>query len=362
MEMTLAQNIRRFRKERSLTQEQLSEVLGVTAGAVYKWEAKLSVPDLDLIVEMADFFDVSVDVLLGYEMKDNRHAATVKRLQESFSNKDRAGLAEAEKALKKYPHSFAVVDACADLFMGFGLESRDRELLHRALELQEQSLLLLEQNTDPKISAQTVCGRMATTYLGLNEDDRAIELMKANNAGGLYNHRIGQALALSGRTEEAAPFLSEALAGITAALINTVTGYANVYGACSDHASTEAILRLAIGFFSGLREGNRPNYLDKIGSGMYAAIAGSQFLSGRTEEARASLEQACSLAAVFDASPSYDVNDIRFIGGVEDAGAYDDIGATAAQVIGNVVLGFENEAFTALWNGMKEQKENTRNG
>ena len=45
MDMKLAENIRTFRKERSLTQEQLSEVLGVTAGAVYKWEAGLSVPD-----------------------------------------------------------------------------------------------------------------------------------------------------------------------------------------------------------------------------------------------------------------------------------------------------------------------------
>ena len=35
MKMMLAENIRAFRKERSLTQEQLSEALGVTAGAVY---------------------------------------------------------------------------------------------------------------------------------------------------------------------------------------------------------------------------------------------------------------------------------------------------------------------------------------
>ena len=37
METKLAENIRAFRKERSLTQEQLAEVLGVTTGAVYKW-------------------------------------------------------------------------------------------------------------------------------------------------------------------------------------------------------------------------------------------------------------------------------------------------------------------------------------
>ncbi|MDE5746393.1 MAG: helix-turn-helix domain-containing protein, partial [Acetatifactor sp.] len=37
MDLKLAENIRAFRKQRSLTQEQLAEVLGVTVGAVYKW-------------------------------------------------------------------------------------------------------------------------------------------------------------------------------------------------------------------------------------------------------------------------------------------------------------------------------------
>ena len=56
MKIMLADNIRTFRKERSLTQEQLAEALGVTAGAVYKWEAKLSITELELIVQMAEFF------------------------------------------------------------------------------------------------------------------------------------------------------------------------------------------------------------------------------------------------------------------------------------------------------------------
>ena len=55
MKLKLAENIRKYRKERALTQEQLAEVLGVTTGAVYKWESRLSVPELDLIMQMADF-------------------------------------------------------------------------------------------------------------------------------------------------------------------------------------------------------------------------------------------------------------------------------------------------------------------
>ncbi len=195
MKMMLAENIRRFRKERSLTQEQLSEALGVTAGAVYKWEAKLSIPELELIVQMADFFDTSVDVLLGYEMKDNRLEATVRRLQDCRRSKDRTGLAEAEKALTKYPHSFKIVNASAALYRAFGFESGDKALFRRALELLERSLLLLPQNEDPQISEQMICGRIAETYLGLDETDKAIELWKTHNSDGVYSPKIGHILA-----------------------------------------------------------------------------------------------------------------------------------------------------------------------
>ncbi len=360
MKMALAENIRRFRKERSLTQEQLSEALGVTAGAVYKWEAKLSIPDLDLILEMADFFDTSVDVLLGYEMKDNRLDATVKRLQEYRRQKDRAGLAEAEKALKKYPHSFRIVNECSSLFRGYGFDSGDRDMLRRSMALLEQSLLLLGQNTDPEISEQILYGRMASIYLGLDEMEKGIELYKKHNAGGLYDPIIGQTLAMGDHTEEAVPFLSEAMARIVADLIHTIIGYINVYGTRGDFVSAQAILRQGIDFFSGLREGNKPNFLDKVDCGFLAALAGSEYMAGQLDEARASLERAKALAAFFDAAPSYDESDIRFIDRIEGASTHDDIGATAMEVIGNTVKSFENEELAALWESVKNEEENDR--
>ena len=60
MKMMLAENIRAFRKERSLTQEQLAEALGVTSGiAVYKWEAKLSIPELEPVIPGWRTFSIS---------------------------------------------------------------------------------------------------------------------------------------------------------------------------------------------------------------------------------------------------------------------------------------------------------------
>ena len=360
MDMKLAENIRTFRKVRSLTQEQLSEVLGVTAGAVYKWEAGLSVPDIQLIMEMADFFDTSVDVLLGYEMKDNRLDATVKRLQEYRRQKDMAGLAEAEKALKRYPNSFRIVNECATVYRVFGIERGDKALTRRALALLERSLLLLDQNTDPEISEQTQYGKMAETYLGLDEVEKGIELYKKHNAGGLYNGKIGNILAQIDREEEARPYLSEALAKIISNLCDTVSGYMNVFAKQRDYASAEAILNWSVAVFSGLRKGDKPNFLDKVSSIFLAAAAQVQFESGREDAARESLIKAKALATFFDAAPSYDESDIRFISRIEGASAHDDLGPTAMDGIRNVVDEYEKKAFTALWESVQKEEENDR--
>lgn len=61
----MAKNILTQRKEKGLTQEELAGKLGVSAVAVSKWERGISVPELGVICEMADFFEISVDELLG---------------------------------------------------------------------------------------------------------------------------------------------------------------------------------------------------------------------------------------------------------------------------------------------------------
>ena len=178
MKIMLADNIRKLRKEMLLTQEQFAEVLGVTTGAVYKWEAGLSYPELSLIVKIADFFDTSVDVILGYEVKDNRLAAIIERLEEYTNEKNPAGMEEAEKALKKYPHSFELVHLSASMYSRFAMESGNKEHSKRALELMQQALLLVSQNRDPEISEETIQGNIADRLMSLGKYDEALDVLK----------------------------------------------------------------------------------------------------------------------------------------------------------------------------------------
>lgn len=61
-----------LRKEKGLTQEQLAEYFHVTGRTVSRWETGSNMPDLDILVEMADYYDVDLRELLDGERKDEK--------------------------------------------------------------------------------------------------------------------------------------------------------------------------------------------------------------------------------------------------------------------------------------------------
>ena len=62
--MTLADRILELRKQKGISQEALADKLGVSRQAISKWESEQSTPEMDKIVLMSDFFEVTTDYLL----------------------------------------------------------------------------------------------------------------------------------------------------------------------------------------------------------------------------------------------------------------------------------------------------------
>jgi transcriptional regulator with XRE-family HTH domain len=61
----LALRLKELRAERDISQRELAHALNVSIGAIGNWESRTRMPDAEKLQQIADFFDVSVDYLLG---------------------------------------------------------------------------------------------------------------------------------------------------------------------------------------------------------------------------------------------------------------------------------------------------------
>lgn len=64
-------NIKRYRKEKGYSQEEMAVKLHVVRQTVSKWENGRSVPDAEVLIRIAEILDVSVHDLLGIEMEQD---------------------------------------------------------------------------------------------------------------------------------------------------------------------------------------------------------------------------------------------------------------------------------------------------
>jgi len=64
--------LKRLRNENNLTQEQLAEKFNTTRRSVSRWETGYNLPDIDILIEMSDFYDVDLREILDGERKNER--------------------------------------------------------------------------------------------------------------------------------------------------------------------------------------------------------------------------------------------------------------------------------------------------
>ena len=358
MDINIADNIRSYRKQHGLTQEKLAEVLGVSVGAVYKWESGSSLPELRLIMEMADFFDVSVDALLGYKMKDNRLNVAVERLWKAAHSRDYDALLEAEKAVQKYPHSFDVVYAAAHLYYSFGSRTKKESWIRRAIELLGSARLLVSQCSDSRLNESYICGEIAEMHEMLGESDKALELLKAHNTGAMFDDMIGiMLLSHGGDSVEANDFLEDGFLRTITRLIQTVIGYAMLFDVKNDNASGIEMMHWIIPVLEGLKKTDEPDFFDKMIVVFNVFLAVFQYKSGERKEAEKSLRKAKVLADRFDAAPYYAANRVKYVRESEMTNAHDFLGKTAMDAAEHI-LKDKNPALRKIWEKVEETNNN----
>lgn len=349
MELSLGKNIRKMRKERGLTQESLAEALGVTNGAVYKWESNQSVPELEMIVKLADLFDVSLDVLLGYEKINKRKEVLIQNIYIKINNKDITGLEDADRALLKYPNDYGILMVAASIYACFGTEEKNKELKLRSVELYRKALDVIPSGIDPRYGELMIRKYIALMYHSMDEKEQAGRILKEHNEAGIFNAEIGLMMALDGdKSDECRKYLMDSCVQSISNMLNTSIGFIVFYINCGDLEKVRSVSKWSIDYLESLNAGNGSNYLDKVKCAFLTCYGYAIFRLEGEEKGEKQLVKARKLARKFDASPDFCIY-TKFYESKEKAGSYDTFGKTANESIGTALDFIKDPKFKSLW-------------
>jgi transcriptional regulator with XRE-family HTH domain len=114
--MSIGSTIKRLRREKNITQEQLAEYLGITSRAISQWECDRTAPDISQIPALCHIFDISSDVLLGIDIEKNNEKIK-KYLTEAVELGNQGKLSERTEILreanKKFPRDYRIMKSLA---------------------------------------------------------------------------------------------------------------------------------------------------------------------------------------------------------------------------------------------------------
>ena len=355
MELKLAENIKRMRKERQLTQEALANALGVTVGAVYKWEADLSSPEIGMLVRIADLFDTSVDTLLGYEMADKRKGSITEYIYSLLAKKDHLALEEAEKALIRYPNDYSVIVAAAYAFSAFGMEDKNNDMLRRSIALFEKALCIVPFDVDPRYGRLSIIGNIAVMYFLIDDKEKALSMMVENNEASVFSSKIAWLNAMNGDTgEDCLNQLIASFSTLNFDLINVAMGLLIYYKNKGDLNGIKTISRWCIEYSENIRKTKEPCFYDKINCACLTAESYAYFKGGDKEKAKALLNDAHELAVFFDSSEEKIKDIIKLFDSQQDAGLFSLLGGTGIESVESTVDLIGDKKFTSLWNSIRK--------
>ena len=169
MRETMGQIIRRLRKERNLTQEELAQQLNVTCQAVSRWENGTGMPDISQIVPLSNVFGVTTDVLFGKDGTDGDEAIAsfIRDVEKKICNRpesissfawQKECCEDVQRMLEVYPNNYELLAYSLGHIHGLldeyketeDFENKNEEIQKWENELLRQANVILGHCTDSR--------------------------------------------------------------------------------------------------------------------------------------------------------------------------------------------------------------------
>jgi len=334
----LAANIKKYRKENGFTQEELAEKLGITLGTISKWERSASEPELDYIMEMAEIFHVSVDVLIGFRMKGLSVDGILDNIRTNRNTRHfEEALAAADKAIRRFPNNINVVYESACTYLTYWFDNKEnKEVLKKAYDGFRHTLDLFPSD-NPEINEINVKRVIADCLTYMGENEKALDMYKESNIG-YMNHFSIAYLLLSGFGDviNAEKYNKRVMLAGIENMVNALQLYMNIYY----HTNTEMCIRSCDQFMDlveSLRRSEGHVFMDKFIPRAYMYKGISYVKKGDRKEGRKLIAEAVKKAKTYDADPSLTLDNLLFLEDMEGWQTYDLLSASAMDSLNDLI-------------------------
>ena len=287
--MELGNNIKELRKQRGLRQEQLAEAMGVSTASVSKWETNQSFPELTLLAELADFFEVSIDALIGHSLNADRMEALIAQMEQAVDDRDEeTAAALCGKILRNYPNNSRAVEACADGYYNLHIYTSKRPYMEHCIA-QTKRLMSLKQGEPARERLERI-HYLGNQYDHLEQWDTAKEYYEQSNVSGRSDASIANCLLKLGKPQEAVTMLSNVLAESVFEQFQIVNILADSWTALGETEKACSALEWLYTVMESLRYNPTTMILLQV------KLAGHYLELGQTEAAGAAIRKAAILA------------------------------------------------------------------
>ncbi|MDR0859298.1 MAG: helix-turn-helix domain-containing protein [Oscillospiraceae bacterium] len=190
MSIKISENLKKLRRSHDLTQEELADIVGVSAQSISKWERGDNFPDITLLPAIANFFEVTLDELVGMsEIRGEKRIADLKALTEERKTKAVSDyqrkvsfdpvIAEWRELVRDMPHNLEVQYVFAGLLSDWGLYGKavTKEIFFgQRRESIAIYTRILENCTDDELRCKVIVA-LVETYISITEYDEAREFI-----------------------------------------------------------------------------------------------------------------------------------------------------------------------------------------
>ncbi|MDO4285395.1 MAG: helix-turn-helix transcriptional regulator [Eubacteriales bacterium] len=294
-ELNLGRTLIANRHKRGITQDELAAHIGVSKGAVSKWETGSSLPDISLLPQLASYFDISIDDLIGYQPQMEKEAIKKLyiRLSKDFSVRpfDEV-LAECLALIKKYYSCYPLLFQLGTLLVNHTGQAsgpkQTAQIMEKALECFRR---VRSEADEPNLQKEALLME-AFCLLQLQRPSEAIDILEPfEMQSGSPEPLLASAYQMTGNNREAKKILQ---IGLYKEIMSIVTLFPSYLNLCLNDAEqfAEACQR----FYQMVDTFQMKTLHPGILLGVYIAIAQGWLALGNPEQALDILKQYTDLA------------------------------------------------------------------